>query len=47
MLKFMTAEQRKELISQLQTEMKKSAKELDYEKAAELRDEIQRLQSLE
>lgn len=47
MLKFMTAEQRKELIAQLQTEMKKSAKELDYEKAAELRDEIQRLQSLE
>jgi excinuclease ABC subunit B len=47
MLKYMTPEQRKELIGQLQIEMKKSAKELDYERAAELRDEIQRLQSLE
>ncbi len=46
MLKFMTPEQRKELVDQLQAEMKKSAKELDFERAAELRDEIQRLQSL-
>ncbi len=46
MLKFMNAEQRNELIGQLQDEMKKSAKELDFERAAELRDEIKRLQSL-
>lgn len=46
MLKFMTPEQRKELVDQLQIEMKKLAKELDFERAAELRDEIQRLQSL-
>ncbi len=46
MLKFMNAEQRNELIAQLQDEMKKSAKELDFERAAELRDEIKRLQSL-
>jgi excinuclease ABC subunit B len=45
-LKYMTAEQRKEMIEQMYEEMKKAARELDFERAAELRDEIQRLQAV-
>lgn len=45
-LKYMTDEQREDLVKQLFTEMKNAAKELDFERAAELRDEIQRLQLL-
>jgi excinuclease ABC subunit B len=47
MLKFMTAEQRKDLLTQLTEEMKSAAKDLDFERAAELRDEIKRLEILE
>ncbi len=43
---FMTAEQRKGLIEQLEEEMKKAAVELDFERAAELRDEIKRLEAV-
>lgn len=45
-LKYMTDEQREELVEQLFTEMKNAAHDLDFERAAELRDEIQRLQLL-
>lgn len=44
---YLTGEQRKELQEQMFIEMKKAAKELDFERAAELRDELQKLQSLE
>jgi excinuclease ABC subunit B len=45
-LKFMTQKQKEELIEQLKREMIKAAKDLEFERAAELRDEIQRLMSL-
>jgi excinuclease ABC subunit B len=44
---YLTEEQRGELIEQMFTEMKNAARELDFEKAAELRDEIQKLQAME
>lgn len=43
---YLTEEQRKELIDQLYIEMKNAARDLDFEKAAELRDEIKKLQVL-
>ena len=43
-LKFMTKEQKQELIEQLRTEMREAAKDLEFERAAQLRDEIARLQ---
>lgn len=46
MMKYLTDDQRKDLIEQLYEEMKKAARELDFERAAELRDEIERLRSL-
>jgi excinuclease ABC subunit B len=46
MLKFMNAEQRAELLAQLKEEMKHAAKDLDFERAAELRDEIRRIEAL-
>jgi excinuclease ABC subunit B len=45
MMKYLTDDQRKDLIEQLYEEMKKAARELDFERAAELRDEIERLRS--
>lgn len=47
LLKLMTAEQRDDLIKQLTEEMKAAARDLDFERAAELRDEIRRLESLQ
>ena len=44
--KYLTEDQRKDLIEQLYEEMKKAARDLDFERAAELRDEIERLRSL-
>jgi len=44
---YLTDEQRGELVEQMFSEMKNAARELDFEKAAELRDEIQKLQALE
>jgi excinuclease ABC subunit B len=38
--KYMTVEQKKDLIQHLREEMKRAAKDLDFERAAELRDEI-------
>ena len=42
-LRFMTKEQKMELIEQLQKEMREAAKDLEFERAAQLRDEIARL----
>jgi excinuclease ABC subunit B len=43
LFKQITKEQRKELLDQLKLEMKEAAKSLEFERAAELRDEIDRL----
>jgi excinuclease ABC subunit B len=43
LFKQITKEQRKELIDQLKHEMREAAKDLEFERAAELRDEIDRL----
>jgi len=42
-LKYMSIDQKKDLIEQMTTEMKQAAKDLDFERAAFLRDEINRL----
>jgi excinuclease ABC subunit B len=44
-LKYMSKEQREELVEQLTNEMYQAAKDLDFERAAFLRDEINRLKS--
>jgi excinuclease ABC subunit B len=43
--KYLTNDQRKDLIEELRTEMKRAAKDLEFERAAELRDEIQKLET--
>ncbi|MBI3587039.1 MAG: excinuclease ABC subunit UvrB [Ignavibacteriales bacterium] len=45
-VKYLTAEQRQDLLAELKTEMTKAAKDLEFERAAELRDEIARLEKL-
>ncbi|TAL67699.1 MAG: excinuclease ABC subunit UvrB [Bacteroidetes bacterium] len=45
LVKYLTNEQRGELTEQLFLEMKEAARQLDFERAAELRDEIQRLKA--
>jgi excinuclease ABC subunit B len=45
--KYLSGVQRENLVEQLFIEMKNAAKDLDFEKAAELRDEINRIQSAE
>ncbi len=42
-LKYLTSDQRQELVEQLRQEMMQAARDLEFERAAELRDEIQRL----
>jgi excinuclease ABC subunit B len=42
--KYLTKDQRKDLLEELKTEMKRSAKDLEFERAAQLRDEIERLE---
>jgi excinuclease ABC subunit B len=44
--KYLTPEQRSEMIEQMFTEMKDAARALDFERAAQLRDEIERLKAL-
>ncbi len=44
--KYLTPAQRTEMIEQMFTEMKNAARDLDFERAAQLRDEITRLQAL-
>ncbi len=45
--RYLTPEQRTDMIEQMFTEMRNAAKDLDFEKAAELRDEIQRLKAID
>jgi excinuclease ABC subunit B len=45
-LKYMTNDQKKDLISQLEEEMLNAAKDLEFERAASLRDEIEKLTKL-
>ncbi len=45
-LKYLNKEQKEDLIEQLTDEMHKAAKDLEFEKAANLRDEIQKLKKL-
>ena len=45
-LKYMNTEQKQDLIDQLTEQMHQAAKDLEFEKAASLRDEINRLQKL-
>ncbi|MBI5324706.1 MAG: excinuclease ABC subunit UvrB [Ignavibacteriae bacterium] len=45
LVKYLTNEQREDLTEQLFNEMKEAARQLDFERAAELRDEIQRLKA--
>jgi len=45
LVKYLTPEQRKELTEQMFVQMKTAARELDFERAAELRDEIKRLEA--
>jgi excinuclease ABC subunit B len=46
-VKYLTKEQRKEMIEQMFVEMKNAAKDLDFERAADLRDQIARLQAVD
>ncbi len=45
-LRYMTNDQKKDLISQLEEEMLNAAKDLEFEKAASLRDEIDKLKKM-
>ena len=45
-IKYLTADQRRDLIEELRTEMVKASKSLEFERAADLRDEIQKLEVL-
>jgi len=44
--KYMTTEQRQDMIEELRTEMRRAAKDLEFERATELRDEIKRLEKM-
>jgi excinuclease ABC subunit B len=43
-VKYLSEEQRKDLLVELKEEMRRAAKDLEFERAAELRDEIERLE---
>ncbi|HMN24244.1 MAG TPA: UvrB/UvrC motif-containing protein, partial [Ignavibacteriaceae bacterium] len=45
-LKYMDKEQKEDLVAQLTEEMHKAAKDLEFEKAANLRDEISKLKKM-
>ncbi len=44
-VKYLSADQRKDLLAELNAEMTRAAKDLEFERAAELRDEIARLET--
>jgi excinuclease ABC subunit B len=44
-IRYLTADQRADLIEELRVEMQKAVKDLEFERAASLRDEIERLQA--
>ena len=41
--KYLTKDEKEQMLNQLFDEMKKAAKDLEFERAAEIRDEIERL----
>lgn len=43
-VRYLTDDQKKDLLEELRAEMKRAAKDLEFERAAELRDEIERLE---
>jgi len=43
-VKYLSKDQRQDLLEELRSEMRKAAKDLDFERAAQLRDEIERLE---
>ena len=45
-VKYMSADQRKELLEQMEEEMLAAAKDLEFERAASLRDEIEKLKKI-
>jgi excinuclease ABC subunit B len=45
-LKYMNAEQKQDLVDQLTDQMHQAAKDLEFEKAASLRDEINKLKKM-
>ncbi len=45
-VRYLTREQRRDLIDELTTEMKNAARDLEFERAGQLRDEIERLKSM-
>jgi excinuclease ABC subunit B len=45
-VKYLTADQRKDLLEEMRAEMRRAARDLEFERAAELRDEIARLEGL-
>jgi excinuclease ABC subunit B len=42
--KYLTSNQKKDLLDELKSEMKRAAKDLEFERAAELRNEIEKLE---
>jgi len=42
--KYLTSEQKKDMLEELKAEMKRAAKDLEFERAAELRNEIEKLE---
>jgi excinuclease ABC subunit B len=46
-IRYLTLDQRKDLLEELRTEMQKAARDLEFEKAADLRDEIERIEKME
>jgi excinuclease ABC subunit B len=45
-VKYLTADQRRDLLEEMRAEMRRAAKDLEFERAAELRDEIERLERM-
>ena len=43
-VKYLTPDQRRDLLAELKEEMRRAAKDLEFERAAQLRDEIERLE---
>ncbi|MBP1655924.1 MAG: uvrB [Bacteroidetes bacterium] len=46
-IRYLTPDQRKDLLEELRKEMQNAARDLEFEKAADLRDEIERLEHME
>jgi excinuclease ABC subunit B len=46
-VRYLTADQRQDLLEELNAEMHKAAKDLEFERAADLRDEIEKLEAMD